>query len=74
LNLLGNGPNDSPVSSSVSSNPAVSLATDLARVIELWPLMLPAIRSAILTLANTTAPCAPPAGTDDEQIERLPPG
>jgi len=42
-------------------------------VVELWPLLLPAIRSAILTLANTTAPSPPPAGTDDEQIERLPP-
>ena len=75
LNLLGNAHVDSPVSSSVSSNPAIAPYTDLARVVELWPLLPPAIRAAILTLANTTATSAPPAGTvSKDDRDRLPPG
>jgi hypothetical protein len=82
-------PNESPAnpaistaaSTTVSTNPAVpgfafhTTYADLARVVELWPVLPPAIRAAILTLANTTAPSPPPgvsAGTDDR--DRLPPG
>ncbi len=56
------------------SNPATTYV-DLARVVELWPVLPPAIRAAILTLANTTAPTipnGPPAA--DEHLDRLPPG
>ena len=54
---------------------ARALHVDLARVVELWPVLPPAIRAAILTLANTTAPTipnGPPAA--DEHLDRLPPG
>jgi len=44
-------------------------------VVELWPLLPPAIRAAILTLANTTATSAPPAGTvAEDDRDRLPTG
>ena len=70
-------PHAYPVGSSTgSSSPAAHiLNADLARVVELWPVLPPAIRAAILTLANTTAPSAPPVGTTaEERLDRLPPG
>jgi hypothetical protein len=63
------------VSSTVSSNStAPTTYADLARVVELWPVLPPAIRAAIVTLANTTAPSAPLGTTAEEQLDKLPPG
>ena len=71
-----NAPSTPSVSSTVSSSPAAYTPNaDLAHVVELWPVLPPAIRAAILTLANTTAPSAPPASTiADERLDLLPPG
>lgn len=68
---------DSDGSSTGSSNPANATAYtpngELARVVELWPNLPPAIRAAILTLVNTSAP-APTKPEQDRDEDRLPPG
>jgi hypothetical protein len=54
---------------------AVVLHTDLARVVELWPVLPPAIRAAVLTLVNAPAPPAPKAPpTNEADLDSLPPG
>jgi len=64
-------------SSTGSSNTATATAftpnADLARLVELWPSLPPAIRAVIVTLANTSAP-APTTPPQSEQDDRLPPG
>ena len=67
-------PAGSSTGSSNPAHPAIAFHADLARVVELWPLLPPAIRAAILTLANTTAPSASPAATAEDDRDRLPPG
>ena len=63
-------------SSTGSSNPAdttLALHSDLARVVERWPHLPPAIRAAIVTLVNTSATTpAKPEQDDGEGRDILP--
>jgi len=46
---------------------------DLARVVELWPVLPPAIRAAVLALVNTSAPTNGNTTPEDDR-DQLPPG
>ena len=69
----GNSPVGTAGSRTGSRNLAApTLHVDLARVVELWPVLPPAIRAAVLVLANTSDPATPQQ--EQEQDGRLPPG
>jgi len=43
-------------------------------VVELWPVLPPAIRAAVLALVNTTAPAPATTAASTDERDRLPPG
>jgi hypothetical protein len=71
---------DPTPSSNASSSPANPVAftpkADLARIVELWPVLPPAIRAAVLVLVNTSAPSSTTTrvNSDADDRDRLPPG
>ena len=63
-----------PVGTTVGIKPSAFTSNgELARIVELWPVLPPAIRAAVIALVSAGAPAASkPTGEPD--LDRLPPG